>query len=236
MSETSIDVGQHVEDIRPSRAARGRARGSDPAITKDNILAVAAEHFTRNGLSGARVDEIAEQTRTSKRMLYYYFGSKEGLYRAVLARAYDGIRAHEAAIDLDTLAPREALRRLTEISFDHHRNNPEFARLVMVENIHLGTHIADVPGVGLRAASAIGILDRLLARGQADGTFHSDITPLDVHLTISSLAFFNVSNRYTITQLFDVDVVDPMVADRRREIVVDVVLRWVCRSGTSDTE
>lgn len=211
----------------PHRAARSRV--NDPVKTKADILDVAAAHFASHGFSGSRVDEIAEQTHTSKRMLYYYFGSKEGLYRAVLARAYAGIRAHEAAIDLDALSPRDALRRLAEITFDHHRENPDFARLVMVENIHCGANIGEVPGIEQRAQSAIGILDRLLARGRADGTFRPEVTPLDVHLTISSLAFFNVSNRYTITRIFGVDVVDAAVAAARREQVVAAVLRYVCR-------
>lgn len=209
-------------------AAAARGRTNDPEKTKADILDVAAHHFATHGLSGSRVDEIAEQTHTSKRMLYYYFGSKDGLYRAVLARAYDDIRAHEAEIDLDAMPPEDALRRLVEITFDHHRQNPDFARLVMVENIHRGEHMAEVPGIAQRARSVIGILDRLIARGQAAARFRSDVTALDLHLTMSGLAFFNVSNRHTIEQVFQLDMADEVVASRRRDMVVDIILRWIC--------
>ena len=209
-----------------AQAARGRT--NDPDRTKADILDVAADHFATSGLSGARVDDIAEQTHTSKRMLYYYFGSKEGLYRAVLARAYDRIRAHEAEIDLEAMKPADALRRLVEITFDHHRRNVDFVRLVMVENIHRGAHVAEVVGIEKRATSVIGIIDRLLERGQADGSFRSDVTALDLHLTISSLAFFNVSNRHTIERIFHHDMADEAVALRRRDMCGDIVLRWVC--------
>ena len=213
-----------MASVAPARPPRGRI--NDPDRTRADILDVAAAHFAAQGFSGSRVDEIAQQTHTSKRMLYYYYGSKEGLYRAVLARAYAGIRAHEAEIDLDALPPVDALRRLAEITFDHHCENPDFARLVMVENIHRGAHIGEVPGIELRASSAIGGLERLLARGRADGSFRADLTPLDLHLTISSLAFFNVSNRYTIGRIFGVDLTDPGVAAGRRKEVVLAVLRY----------
>lgn len=204
-----------------------RSRTNDPDRTRADILDVAAHHFATHGLSGSRVDEIAEQTHTSKRMLYYYFDSKEGLYRAVLARAYARIRAHEAEIDLEAMKPADALRRLVEITFDHHRRDVDFVRLVMVENIHRGAHIADVEGIEQRAESVIGIINRLLERGQADGSFRSDITALDLHLTITSLAFFNVSNSHTIERIFRYDMGDEANAAHRRDVCGDIVLRWV---------
>ena len=60
----------------------------DAERTRAEILEVATHEFAQRGYSGARVDEIADQTSTTKRMIYYYFGGKEQLYIAVLERAY----------------------------------------------------------------------------------------------------------------------------------------------------
>lgn len=88
------------------------------------------------GFSGARVDEIlAAQTRTSKRMIYYYFGSKDGLYLAV-ERAYGKIRTLESSLSLDDQDGIRHVRSLVESTFDHDDANPDFVRLVAVENIH----------------------------------------------------------------------------------------------------
>ena len=77
-------------------SAKETGRTNDPARTMAEILQVATHEFADKGLTGARIDAIAAATRTSKRMIYYYFGSKEGLYIKVLEEAYRHIRAIEA--------------------------------------------------------------------------------------------------------------------------------------------
>ena len=106
------------------------------------ILNVATQEFAGKGLAGARIDEIAAATRTSKRMIYYYFGSKEGLYVAVLEAAYGRMRQIEADLHLNDLEPVEALKRLVEFTYDHHQSNEEFIRLVMSENVQRGEYLA----------------------------------------------------------------------------------------------
>lgn len=103
-----------------------------------DIVAIATQHFAEKGYAGARVDEIAAATATSKRMIYYHFGSKDGLYRAVLTEAYRGIRSAELEAELGDLPPLAALERLTALTFDYHFNHPELVRLVMDENIRGG--------------------------------------------------------------------------------------------------
>src|SRR4051794_19882832 len=76
-------------------SAGGPPRGHDPDRTRADIIAMATEEFASAGFSGSRVDVIAERTRTSKRMIYYYFGSKEGLYLATLEKVYGELRAAE---------------------------------------------------------------------------------------------------------------------------------------------
>src|SRR5271168_5075480 len=107
-----------------TRAPANTERSRDPERTQSEILDVATREFGERGYAGARVDEIAKQTRTTKRMLYYYFGSKEGLFVAVLERAYAAIRQAEQSVDLEHLDPVAAIRRLTELTFDHHESHP----------------------------------------------------------------------------------------------------------------
>ena len=118
-------------------------RTNDPDQTRRDILRAATEEFAGKGLAGARIDEIAARTRTSKRMIYYYFGGKEGLYVAVLEEAYRSIRSIEHDLSVDHLTPEAALRALVAFSFDRHQDNPEFVRLVCNENLHYGRFIQE---------------------------------------------------------------------------------------------
>jgi AcrR family transcriptional regulator len=212
---------------RPARkVGRPPAADRDADATRANILAVAIEEFSAKGLAGSRVDEIAERTHTVKRMIYYYFGSKEGLYRAVLEHAYDNIRTIESVLDLDSLEPDEALRQLVKVTFDFHNKHPEFVRLVMNENIHQGAHIAELPNIKERNRTVITTLRKLIERGVKAGRFRNDLDPVEVHMTISALAFFNVSNRYTFSNIFGRDMTSPKASASRRESVADIISRW----------
>ena len=176
---------------------RSRSWKQDPEAVKADILAVAKEEFAEHGLSGARIQNIVERTRTSKRMIFYYFGDKEGLYRAVLEDAYRSVRRQEEDLDLEGLAPDVALTRLVEFTFDHHRANPDFIRLVMIENIHRGRHMADIPDLSEMNRAAISKLERIYETGVAQGIFREDLSPLELHWQISALSFFNVANQAT---------------------------------------
>lgn len=213
-----------VELINSVQGDLGRAER-----TRAEILAIATREFSDKGYSGARVDEIAEQTNTSKRMIYYYFGGKEGLYRAVLEAAYAGIRTTETVTDLSVLPPLEALARLVEITFDYHQAHPEFVRLVMNENIQQGSSIKTLSGIDTRNESVISILGDLISRGVREGVFREGLDPLDLHMTISALAFYNVGNRYTFKSIFGHDMGEPAAMARRRASMVTTVL-GACRA------
>ena len=122
--------------------ASSEVRKRDPEGTRRDILEVATHEFAAEGFAGARVDKIAEDTATTKRMIYYYFGSKEGLYLAVLEGAYERVRALEGNLNVDDLEPVEALRRLAEFTYDHHTSHESFIRLVQIENVHRAEHLA----------------------------------------------------------------------------------------------
>lgn len=200
---------------------------TDAERTKADIVAVAMDEFAENGLTGARVDAIAERTRTSKRMLYYYFGSKDGLYRAVLEQAYNGIRTRESQTHLKELPPLEALRRLVEITFDYDEGHPSFIRLITVENIHYAEHLKKLSSIRGINVSAIATVEEILERGRTAGIFRSDISAFDVHLLISSFCFFRVSNRHTVGTIFKQDLSDPKTLLRHKRLIVEAVERLV---------
>ncbi len=201
-------------------------RTNDPERTMANILEVALAEFAEKGLAGARIDEIAAATQTSKRMIYYYFGSKEGLYLAVLEASYAAMRRTEADLHLDDLEPMAALRRLVEFTFDHHLQTEPYIRLVMAENMLRGQFLAQSATIQQLNIPAISAIEQVYARGVASGQFRPGIDPIDLHATISALSFFNVANRHTFGLIFKRDYADPQVAAQRREAVVDTVQRY----------
>jgi AcrR family transcriptional regulator len=220
------------QDAFRSPKAR-RQRINDPEGTKRNIIDVATEEFAGKGFSGARVDDIAARTKASKRMIYYYFGGKEGLYIAVLEAAYRSIRSVEAALDLEHQEPMEALRRLVSFTFDYQNAHPEFIRLVMNENILDGAYLARSKTIQRLNATAIDGLRDLLVRGQRAGVFRLDVDPVDLHMSISALCIFNVANRATFSTIFKRDMSSLKALASRRAQVVDTILRYVRPQGPS---
>jgi AcrR family transcriptional regulator len=207
------------------RSATGRER--DPERTRNEILEIATREFAALGYAGASVDELAKRMRTTKRMIYYYFGSKEGLFIAVLERAYTAIRRAERTVDVDGLDPASAIRRLAELTFDHHESHPEFIRLVSIENIHRAEHMAKSKAIADLGSPAIDLLGRVLERGRADGTFRRDVDAIDVHMMISAFCVFRIANRHTFGELFDRDLADPALRDRYRTMLGDMIVDYI---------
>ncbi|MGH6946511.1 MAG: TetR/AcrR family transcriptional regulator [Kiloniellales bacterium] len=201
-------------------------RSNDPEGTKRNIIEVASREFAENGLSGARIDEIAAKTKSSKRMIYYYFGDKEGLYLKVLENAYSKVRAVEATLDLEDLPPIDALEKLVRFTFDHHNSNEDFIRLVMIENIHHGEYLAKSDVIQQLNVTAIGAVGSLYDRGVRQGIFRQGLDPVELHWQISALCFFNVSNRATFGKIFKRDLGSKKLLASLRERVVEMVVRY----------
>jgi AcrR family transcriptional regulator len=195
-------------------------------VTREDILEAATKEFADKGLSGARIDKIAERTSSSKRMIYYYFGSKDALYRAVLEREYTRIRRAEAAIPIHQSPPQKALAELVRQTFDSHVERPDFIRLVMNENIHHAEHLRQVHGLGRLNKALIESLKDTLGRGVKERVFRRGIDALDLHINITALCFYTVSNRYTFREGFGRDMWSRSEVRKRREQLVDVILRW----------
>ena len=209
----------------------GRSRPHDLARTRSEILAAALTVFAEKGFAGARVDEIAALTHTTKPTIYYHFGSKEALYAAVLEEAFGGIRDMERALELDPADPVGAMRRLVEATFDYHAANPAWVRLVSNENIHHARHIAGNPAFMQRNAPVLATLGTLLEAGQQAGVFRGGIDPFQLHWIISSLSFYRVSNRYTWQVNFGMDMAAPEHAGAQCRVAVDTVLRYLAAGG-----
>ena len=203
----------------------GRQR--DAERTRLEILEVATREFADQGFAGARVDEIAAQTRTTKRMIYYYFGGKERLFVAVLERAYATIRAAEQTIDVDHLDPVAAIRRLAELTFDHHESHPDFIRLVSIENIHRARHIAGREEFAGQNSPVIELIEDILARGRREGAFTREVDAVDLHMMISAFCVFRVGNRHTFGAIFDRDLTDPGRRDHYRRMLGDMVVEYL---------
>ena len=202
-------------------------RTRDPDQTRRDILDAAIAEFSEKGFAGGRVDDIAARTRTTKRMIYYYFHSKERLFAAVLEEMYGGMRDAEQALAPAALPPAEAMRRLVEVTFDHHAAHPEFVRLVSVENILEARNVAASPTIRQRNAAVIGVITELLARGTRDGVFRPGVDPLDLHMLISGFCFHRVSNHYTFGTIFGRDPMSAELKSRHRRMIADTICAYL---------
>ena len=204
-----------------------RQRSQAGEETRRDIIAAAIHEFAENGLTGARVDAIAARTKTTKPMIYYHFGSKEKLYAAVMEEAYAVVRSKEQGLHLDDLPPLEAMRRLVEVTFDHHAAHPDYVRLVCVENMERGRHITGRPSMVQRNAIAIDTVSKLLERGERDGVFRTGVNPFHLHFFINAFCFMRVSNRYTVFAVFEKDLWDKDDTRIQRRMIVEAVLRYL---------
>lgn len=209
------------------RGAGGKGRQHDPEGTKRNIIDTAMRIFADQGLSGARIDEIAERTNCSKRMIYYYFGDKEGLYLRCLEEAYSVVRSGEVDLNLHDLDPLEALATLVRFTFEHHAGHADFIRMVMIENIHHGYYLDKSETIQKLNNTAITNLSNVYQLGVEKGMFRKGLEPLELHWHISALCFFNVSNRATFGKIFGEEMNTKKGQIKRREQIVEMVLGYV---------
>jgi len=197
------------------------------SATRENILEVATEEFANKGLSGARVDTIAEKTRTTKRMIYYHFQSKEKLYEAVLEQIYAKFSNSFAPFDIKELSPDEALTQLIGEAFDFDDAHPQFIRVVVNENIQYCKYIKKIAAIKENFKNAMAALDEIVDRGQREGFFRRDANVLDVHLLIRSMCFFRVSNRYTFGEIFNMDFLQDETRANQKRMIVEAVLGYL---------
>lgn len=198
------------------------------AETSRTLLLIAARAaFAEGGLEGARVDDIARRAGINKQLVYHYFGSKDGLYTAVLESVYRQIREEERALRLDTLPAEEAMRKLVEFSFDFLAQFPEFVRLLADENAHSGRHLQQSTAVEEMNRPIIELIRHTLERGIEDGVFRRGLDPFHVYLSIAGMSFFYFANIHTLSRAFSRKLDAPHAIDERRAHIVDFVLNAI---------
>ena len=212
--------------------AKSNPRVRDADATEARILAAAKADFAERGFGGARVDEIARRADANKRMIYYYFKSKEGLFRRVVEDAYLDIRNAERQLALDHLGAREALETLIRFTWTHYLANPEFISLVNSENLYRARHMkrAGRPTVAMR--KLVEMVRAILERGVEEGVFRFGVDPVQLNITIAAIGYYYLAYRYTGSILFERDFMNPNALEDRLKFNIDTVMRLVSHSPT----
>lgn len=203
------------------------AHRRNPDRTREAILLAAQREFASKGLSGGRVDEIARRAGANKRMIYHYFGNKDGLYLAALERVYEDLRGTEKTLDLAHLAPEAAIRRLVEFTFDYSRAHPELISLINNENLHRARHLRKSKKVRGLHSPFVALIDDILRRGVAAGVFRRGLDPVELYITIAAVGYFYLSNNPTLSAIFGRDLVSAAACRKRKRHNVDVILNAI---------
>jgi AcrR family transcriptional regulator len=195
----------------------------DPERTRARILSAATDEFARFGLGGARVDRIAAAADTNKRMLYYYFGNKEGLFLAVLEATYAHIRNAETKLKLDMVEPVEGIRRLVAFTWRYYLENPHFLTLLNSENLHKARHLKSSKRIAAMHSPFVATIADLLARGEKSGAIRRGIDPVQLYISIAALSYFYLSNKHTLSTIFVRDLMSPRAKAARLKHMTELV-------------
>lgn len=195
--------------------------------SRERILRAATAEFARHGLGGARVERIAARAGANKRMLYYYFGNKDDLFLAVLEAAYARIRNAEKALRLEDVDPEEAIRRLVTFTWNYYLTHPEFMTLLNSENLHRGRHVRRSRRVAEMHSPFVATIREVLARGARTGKFRDGVDPVQLYISIAGLGYFYLSNRYTLSAIFQRDLMAPRSRAARLKHMIELVLGYL---------
>ena len=216
-------VAVHEPIATPARRTVTR----NPERTRAAILAAATQEFTANGLTGARVDAIAKRARVNKRMIYHYFGGKDGLYLAVLETTYAAIRAAEQELHLTDRDPVDGMRELVLFTWHYFLAHPEFLSLLGTENLHKAAYLKRSSRIRELHSPLVGMISALLDRGAREGVFREGVDPVELYVTIAALGFFYLSNQHTLSTIFGRELSATKRIAAREQHIVDVVLNYL---------
>lgn len=200
----------------------------DSAQTRARILRAARDEFMRHGYSGARIERISRAGRSSDRMIYYYFASKEALYLAVLESVYTELGDAESALAIDPSRPREALATLIDFTWRYYLEHPEFVALLSNENLMRGLHITKSVKVMQLSRPVLGILETILAEGARQKVFRRDLDVAQVYLTLAALGYFYLSNRFTLSSFLGFDLMRTEACESWLAEIKRVMMAAVC--------
>lgn len=199
----------------------------NPARNQERILRAATEEFARYGLGGARVDRIAARAGANKRMLYYYYGNKEDLFLAVLEARYAHIRRAELGLHLLDLDPVQGMRRMVEFTWNYYLKHPEFLTLLNSENLHRARHLKRSRDIAAMHSPLVALLRDLLLRGERAGKFKKGVDPVQLYISIAALGYFYLSNRHTLSTIFERDLLAPKSKAERLKHMTELVLGFL---------
>lgn len=202
-----------------------------PEANRARIIQAALDEFAARGFKGASMDAIAARTHTTRALINYYFDGKEKLYIAVLEQVYGEIREAEGELDLDHLAPVDAMRRIVEFTYNYYVTHEGFVRLVVAENQARGRQFRKSRTMRTLNRPIIDRLSRVIARGQQEGRFRPDVDPVEIHKAMAALGMFNVTNQYTFGAIFQREMGSKGDVARRRDIVAEMILRYLKREA-----
>jgi TetR/AcrR family transcriptional regulator len=200
-------------------------RRRDPVNTRRKLLVAARREFARNGLAGARVDEIAAQAGVNKQLVYHYFGDKDAIYLAVLEWIYDEIVQYERTFTLDGLSPERALRKLVECSFDYLELHPDFVAILNDENRNDAAHVRSLARFADIRKPLLRVFSRVLTQGVRDGLFRKGVNPEQLYISITALSYFYFSGMPTLSAMLNKDLGTKTALRARRKHVIDFVMR-----------
>jgi AcrR family transcriptional regulator len=213
---------------KPAATARkGGVREQSAQATRETLLKAAIKVFGKQGLNGARVEQISRAAKSHDRMIYYYFGSKEALFVAVIEETYRRFNEAEARLALDLSQPLRALRDVIAFMWGYYQKHPEFITLLNSENLHRGRHIGKSSKAGEYSSPALEVLSRVLGSGVQAGLFRPELRARDVYLMIASMGYFYLSNRYTLSTFLGESLEDPAALAQWQQFITDAVLRTV---------
>lgn len=214
------EAGQKVVQPKPPRATR------DAVATRARILTAASKEFAKTGLEGTRIEAISTRAKCNKALIYHYFGSKNALFAEVLMQTYEKIRNAERKLDLNLRDPQEAMRELIGFSFDYVCQHPEFIKLINEENLHGGIHVVHSAKARDLNSPLVENLEEILKRGEKQGLFRSDVSAVQLYISIASICYFFIANRPTLSAIFDLPKTPDVLAERRSH-VIDVILGYL---------
>ncbi len=212
---------------RIGRPPRNGATGGEPGAIRDALLAAARHEFARHGLAGARVDRICKQAGTTVRMLYHYFGSKSGLYVAVLEDAMSALRAAELKLDVDLTAPLVGLLQLFDFIHDHFDSNPQLISLLSAENLMQARYLRQSVSIPTMSSPVPKLIQKLVRRGVAEGSIQRSVDPLRLYVMMVALSYFHLSNVHTLSAIFDQDLTREDWRARQRHDARQMIERYL---------
>ena len=212
---------------KPQR--RTGVREAAAQATRDSILKAATKVFAKHGFDGGRVEQISKAAKSYDRMIYYYFGSKEELFIAVLEETYRRFNEAESRLVLDADRPLESLQAVIRFMWGYYQKNPEFITLLNTENLHRGRHIAKSLRASEYSSAAIAVLGEVLKSGAAQGVFRKDVVARDVYLTIAAMGYFYLSNRFTLSAFLGEALDTEPALALWEQVIIDTVLSTVAQ-------